>query len=656
MPTGRGTPAKMTEPLSPGTENVESSLHHAILTEGAQLYRDIRECRAQWREDLDGNKATATSTGGPQPSSCSKRLSSPLHAYYPFLFHTFFQDLPVETVRELARADRFYTGHLLSYDRILDQGLSTDTTQLFLAQLEHMQSLKRLYAFFPAGHAFWEYFYDCYSKTWRSVREERLCHAYRLGAFSMSRFCDLARGKTALLRPFSMALAFLSDRTEDLPRLSDSLDQHHIALVLIDDLEDWRQDYQNRNFTYLLTRLIRKAGLTDPILSGHPVSATRVGQLLYATGLMEKQLRLAEIFFQKSNDTVGPLPLPLWKNFNNGFRNRCRALRHDLAEIRRREEGRARMRESLKRTISIVPPRALLDAWRVQIESGVKFLACSQTRAGGFPLSRSPHGYMCPSEYVAPSRFVTTLILRSLQPVEPLASSVSPLLLSASGWLRDMPGTSPDPGLPVTLERAFAPIPSDRDHLSQLDRSFAPAYGPLADGLFWANFLCTCSEKSLFPPRVGAYVTDCILRKDYTPWTFGVAFGPVPSPWTRYACRPLLPLLLFCRALGKNLPREPFQDYLLEPYRTTGSWNHTTDIALTLLCLLLTAYDGPELVPAITKLAESQEPDGSWAPNAVFQEGTGYYGSRELTTAWCLEAVYRHHKRRGSSPWVQVPC
>ena len=131
-----------------------SSLHHAVIVEGAALYRDIRECRAQWREALNGNNGTSTGTAGRQPPGHSKRLSSPLHAYYPFLFHTLFQDVPIETVRELARADRFYTGHLLSYDRILDQGLSTDTTALFLAQLEHMQSLKRLYSFFPADHTF----------------------------------------------------------------------------------------------------------------------------------------------------------------------------------------------------------------------------------------------------------------------------------------------------------------------------------------------------------------------------------------------------------------------------------------------------------------------------------------------------------------------
>jgi len=635
---------------------VDSSLHHAILTEGAALYRDIRECKAQWRKDLEGTKGADTASAGPQPSSRSKRLSSPLHAYYPFLFHSLCPDVPIETVRELARADRLYTGHLLAYDRILDQGLSKDTTGLFLAQMEHMQSLKRLYSLFPAHHAFWGYFYDCYSETWRSVREERLCHAYRLGAFSTKRFCALAKGKTALLRPFSMALAFLSERTEDLPALSTSLDQHHVALVLIDDLEDWHQDYRNCNFTYLLTRLIRKAGLTDRVLSGRPVPASQIGRLLHTTGLVEKQLRLAEIFFQKSNETIAALHLPLWKHFNNGFRTRYRALRHDLAEIRRREEGRVRKRESLHRTRTIAPETSVVGAATGEIRSGADFLARSQTRAGGFPLSGSPHGYMCPSEHIAPSRFVTTLVLRALQPMGSLASYVNPIILSASDWLRDVRGPCLHPGLPATLERAFAPIPAHRDHLSVLDRAFAPPYGPLPDGLFWANHLHTCSEASFSPPRLGAYVKGCVLRKDYTPWSFGFAFGPVASPWTRYACRPLLPLLLFCQALGENLPREALHGYLLEPYRTAGSWTNTTEIALTLLCLLFTAYEGPELDPAITKITESQEPDGSWAPNAVFQEGAGYYGSRELTTAWCLETLYRYHKRRGSSSWALVQC
>jgi hypothetical protein len=556
-----------------------------------------------------------------------------------------FQDVPIEAVRELARADRLYTGHMLSYDRILDEGLPPDTTALFIAHLEHMQSLKRLYSFFPSDHDFWKYFYDCHAETWKSIREEKLRHAHRLGNFSLAHFCVLAKGKTALLRSFSIALPFLANRREHVPRLSVSLDQHHTALVLMDDLEDWREDYRNSNFTYLLTRLIRRAGLTDQVLSGLPVSETRVGQLLYTTGLAEKQLRLAEAFFQKASDTVDNLPLPLWKHFNSGFRLRCRALRYDLAEIRRREENRVRMRKSLDPAGEFLPGGALSEAVAAAIRSGAEFLSRSQPTECGFLLARSPHMYMCPSDVVAPSKFVTSLVVRSLEPIQASASSLGPVILSASDWLVDRATTGPDPELPAVLEKAFEPFPEDDHSLSRLDGSFSPGYGPLPDGLFWANFLLACSRNSFHPPRVAAHVIDSILRKDYTPWSFGVTFGPVASPWTRYSCRPLLPLVLFCRALGEEIPRKDFQDYILQPCRIKGDSQNITETALTLLCLLLTAYDGPEIGPAVARLTEAQETDGSWAPNAVYREGTGYFGSRELTTAWCLESLHRFRVR-----------
>jgi hypothetical protein len=624
---------------------METSLREVILSEGTDLYREIRTGRADWerigRTDGPGTDAKASPQGLPRTG----QASSPLHAYYPFLFHTCFQDVPRETVRELSRADRLYAEHLLSYDRMLDRHRSVETAELFLAQQEHVQSLKLLHTLFAVGHPFWDYFTDCYFETWRSVREERLWHSHRIGPFPIRRFCALAKGKTAVLRPFSMALAFLARRTRDLARLSASLDLHHIALVCIDDLEDWRQDFRNFNFTYLLTRLVHRVGLAETLRSGHPVPTERIGRLLYATGLAEKQLRLAEIFFQKSNETVGSLPLPLWKQFNDGFRRRCRALRHDLAEIRRREQGRARVRASGTVAETIVHRKSFRKAVVQQIRSGISFLAERQAKDGIFPLAVSPHIYLCPSRPAGASRAATTLILTSLEALEPVDSSVHALIRSASCALSRMDDKVTHPGRPRALEDAFQPIPSDPLALSRIERSFAPGHGPLPDGLFWANFLYHCSGRSFRVPRLKAFAADCILRQHYTPWSHGTAFGPVPPPWTRYACKPLLPLLLLCRALRTQVPRKRLEDYLVGRGQPRESWNSSTEIALTLLCLRLTDGSRRALSRAVRKLSESQEPDGSWAPNAVFREGTAYYGGRELTTAWCIEALYRCHSR-----------
>jgi hypothetical protein len=100
-------------------------------------------------------------------------------------------------------------------------------------------------------------------------------------------------------------------------------------------------------------------------------------------------------------------------------------------------------------------------------------------------------------------------------------------------------------------------------------------------------------------------------------------------------------LLLFCQAITREIPRTAVHAYLLAPYRASKSWNHTTETALTLLCLLETGYKGPEIGPGVEKLCESQEVDGSWSPNALYREEALFYGSRELTTAWCLEVLVR---------------
>jgi len=624
---------------------LESSLRHAIFTEGAALYRDIREWKLRWKEALQQCNGELSEPRRDGNLAGSRKASSPLHVYYPFLFHTCFTEIPIDAVRELALADRLYTEHLLSYDRILGQQLPIQTTSLFLAHLEHMQSLKRLYSLFSLGHPFWDYFYNCYFETWKNVREEKLFHSHRIGAYSVPRFCAVAKGKTAILKPFSVALAFLSKRTEEMNRLSSSLDQHHIALLLIDDLEDWKQDFQSSSFTFLLTRLIQKTGLTEEIRCGSYVPPERIGRLLCATGLMEDQLRLAEVFFQKASATVAPLPLPLWKCFNNGFRSRCQALRHDVAEIRRREERRVQARKRHKR-VSVIPAgEPSSHPAEQQLRAGLSYLLTSQAPQGGFPLSESPHSYMHPSKPLAASRFVTTLIIRSLEPINDLDPSVNDVLYRASNWLDQAQTTGLPPGVPKALEGAFSPMPSGRNELLELDRSFAPTHGPMLDGLRWANLLYICSQKSFNPPRITSFVDDCLLRGDYTPWSHGVCFGPVDSPWTRNVCRPLLPLLLFSQAMGTKLPRTALQDYLLAPYRAAKSWNNTTETSLTLLCLLLVGHDGPEFSPGIEKLEESQELDGSWAPNAIYNEGNVLYGSRELTTAWCLEVLFRYHLR-----------
>jgi hypothetical protein len=51
------------------------------------------------------------------------------------------------------------------------------------------------------------------------------------------------------------------------------------------------------------------------------------------------------------------------------------------------------------------------------------------------------------------------------------------------------------------------------------------------------------------------------------------------------------------------------------------------------------------LSSAVEKLIRSQEPDGSWPPNSLCEQANLFYGSRELTTGWCLLALFLSHLR-----------
>ena len=52
------------------------------------------------------------------------------------------------------------------------------------------------------------------------------------------------------------------------------------------------------------------------------------------------------------------------------------------------------------------------------------------------------------------------------------------------------------------------------------------------------------------------------------------------------------------------------------------------------------ARDGEEGEPGLEKLIHLQEPDGSWSPNAFYKQDALYFGSRELTTVWCMLALF----------------
>ena len=126
--------------------------------------------------------------------------------------------------------------------------------------------------------------------------------------------------------------------------------------------------------------------------------------------------------------------------------------------------------------------------------------------------------------------------------------------------------------------------------LLELDQGLDGTLPPRPHGLFWANLLFAASRENVRLPKLKSLVETSIHQADYVPWTHSPSSESPNSSSHRAVCHPLLPLLLFCQAVGPDLPRKPLHDYLLRRSRKTGTWNNPTETALTLLCLLSTIY------------------------------------------------------------------
>jgi len=565
--------------------------------------------------------------GEPQkPSRKNGNMKFSPFYYYPFLFAGAFPSVAVEDLRTLALANRILLEAILLTDKKIDETRPWTPADFYLVDSYFHKALEMLIPLFPLEHEFWQKTQGWFLQHGRAIIKEQLRHRYRLCRYTQEEFFEVSTGKVALIKTNLLAMALLSDTSDVLAPLMESQDRFLAGFQCFDDLRDWKEDLRHENFTFLLTRVLFAGGFHPSVRRGDAVPRDEVGQVLYHRGIAEEQLRLAEHYFQEALDSVKKIHVPNWAETVRGFLRHCHTMRHDLAEIRRRTK-----RETGPKTVA------------TRLAEALDFIVRSAPSLGSFSLDQSGYPYMNPSIPLASSRFVTSYLRVALAPLRNMDSRLLPLLLEASEWLTPSQKTPSNPSLPVAMEESFLPIPTGRRAWLELDESLDGTLPLRPHGLFWANLLFTASRANVCLPKLKSLVETSIHQADYLPWTHSPSAESPNSSSDRAVSHPLLALLLFCHALGPDLPRKPMHEYLLRRSRTTGPWNNPTETALSLLCLLATGYQGPEPSSAVEKLIRSQEPDGSWPPNALYEQENHFYGSRVLTTAWCLLALFLYH-------------
>lgn len=139
------------------------------------------------------------------------------------------------------------------------------------------------------------------------------------------------------------------------------------------------------------------------------------------------------------------------------------------------------------------------------------------------------------------------------------------------------------------------------------------------------------------PPEVCQYIVMHTTSKAYHR---GTVYYPSPLAYAYFLSRASADGGAAC--LSEAIPE--VRSYVLAHQRPDGGWGDDLETALGVLTLLNTGGRGRAVQRGINALLARQGPDGGWALAPLYKGAVQlvYYGSRSLTTGFCLEALGKY--------------
>jgi hypothetical protein len=293
------------------------------------------------------------------------------------------------------------------------------------------------------------------------------------------------------------------------------------------------------------------------------------------------------------------------------------------------------------------------------VGSGLRFLQNHQLPYGEFRTYASPSMEMRVTSFDS-SVFVTTFVLYSIARID--SPCVKAMTYKAISFLT---GEMRGPGLfQYYTSRNTNSIGYDLDDTACASVALRLSRPPVVGGRNIENFLENRNEADLFYTWVGGAAVendvDSVVNAN-------VMFYLGDRDETRSACRYLIDTIegsregysyhhylddmtlyyAVSRAYTHGAPslggaREAIIEKVLQRSRDDGSFGDALATACAVCSLANFEYDGAtRLGDAARYLEANQSANGSWRRVAMYFQPGRYYGSEELTTALCLEALTR---------------
>lgn len=239
----------------------------------------------------------------------------------PFLLQDAF-NLNKEVCRDVSVGASFILLYFYSQDEIMDVRPGEYKGHLLpLSNLFYQDFMAVFQSLLPSSETFWQLEKKYINEWAQSVLWEREEHWGQAKGYSDDDIILLAR-KCAPLKIPCAAMSLLGGREELIESLEKMVDYSQVVFQLRDDLKDWRRDLRDRNYTYLLVKILEHSRL-DSISD---LTEAEVVKQLNERGALREVFALMDKYSSLTRESIKELDAPYLKEYFQVIDNYCKCL------------------------------------------------------------------------------------------------------------------------------------------------------------------------------------------------------------------------------------------------------------------------------------------------------------------------------------------
>jgi hypothetical protein len=242
--------------------------------------------------------------------------------YLPFSTASDFPNVFPRQVCILSAATACIGLYVMLLDHIIDEPATALPAEKMALQPLLLYAYRLLGRLFPIDSMFWNELERLLNLTSQTMLDEYSVYNGKVRPFSLSEFKRIAHGKMAFMQINYTAMATLNNTPAWIPILRVCWDAIGLAITVRDDFTDWRKDYNNANYTHLLSQVLLSDPFKKEVEAGHLPEPNVISAALFCTGLIESLYEVAYEELQGALSQASKLACPSLTNMLQGFQRR----------------------------------------------------------------------------------------------------------------------------------------------------------------------------------------------------------------------------------------------------------------------------------------------------------------------------------------------